>query len=154
MFFDILNCGVSAFPAPNGKVFTLEQNIGNICNWQHIGDVWHVFWDAKQAGFPRSRLRLFDSDGFQFFSDMHIQCPMEYWNYSNDVGACGGMFAGASGGGRVWWNSKNMTVVENFGLDCGSGTFNETFTGPGTKNTSKFNSRYQRTDIRFQYNFP
>ncbi len=154
MFTDVINCGVSDFPAPNGEVFQLEQNIGNICNWQHIGDIWHVFWDAKQAGVPLSRLRLFDKDGFQFFSDLSLACPFEYWMYRNDVAACGGMFAGASGFGRIWWNDKNMQIVQGLNLDCGPGTFNETFTGPGMKYTSKFNSRYQRTNIRFQLNFP
>lgn len=154
MFFNIIDCGVSSYPAPNGKVFTLEQNIGNICNWQHLGDIWHVFWDAKRIGFAQSRLRLLDKDGFQFFSDLHIQCPMEYWIYTNDVVACGGMFAGAAGFGRIWWNTKNNAIIEGMGLDCGPGAFNETFSGPGSKVTTKFTSLHQRTNIRFQLPFP
>ncbi len=150
LFAGIIDCGKSRFTAPNGFVFKLEQVDGIPCNWEWKGDNWHVFWDAKRIGFPQSRLRLLDVDGFSFFSDLHIPCPLEYWNYFNDQLACILMYAGALGTGRVWWNTKNMKVVDGLGLDCGPGAFNETFTGPTSKITSKFNSQYQRTNIRFQ----
>ncbi len=154
LFFGITNCGISRFAAPNGVVFKLEQNPAAWCNWRWLGRNFHVFWDANLLGPPLSRLRLHDVDGFSFFADLSLKCPLEYWLYSNDQNACVLMYAGAGGGGRVWWNSKNMNVVGGAGLDCGPCTFNETFTGPAQKVTSKFNSRYQRTNIRYQLNFP
>lgn len=154
MFWKIINCGVSSYSAPNGHVFTLEQNPANICNWFWLGDTWHVFWDAKRIGPPQSRLRLLDVDGFSFFSDLSLQCPMEYWTYINDQNSCILMYAGARGGGTVWWNSKNNAVITSMGLDCGLGSFNETFRGPSSKITSKFNSLYQRTNLRIQLPFP
>lgn len=149
-FVNIIDCGKSRFTVPNGHVFRLQQNAASDCNWFWEGDNYHVFFDAKMVAPPLSRLRLFDSDGFSFFGSLSIGCPLEYWRYVNNQGACILMYAGALGTGRVWWNDKNMEFVEGLGLNCGAGSFNETFPGPSTKVTTKFNNLYQRTNLRIQ----
>lgn len=149
-FTNIIDCGKSRFTPPNGQVFRLEQNPFSVCNWRWLGDTWHVFWDAKLIAPPLSRLRLLDVDGFSFFSDLSLGCPLEYWRYVNDQAACILQYAGALGQGRIWWNDKNLEFVEGLGLKCGPGSFNETFPGPGTKSTTKFNSLHQRTNLRIQ----
>lgn len=154
MFWGITNCGLSSWPAPNGHTFTLEQQIGNVCTWAFLGSAYHVFWEAKIVGAPLSKLRLMDSDGLSFFNSVSLQCPLEYWTYSNNQAACILFYAGAGGFGRIWWNQKVSFDIDGFGLDCGPELLAEMFTAPGSHIVNKYCDLNQRTNIRILHDYP
>lgn len=150
MFWDIVDCGVSSYPAPNGEIFAMEQTAGNPCIWTKGDGVWRPDFVAKVVGTFQSRLRLLDKDGFGFFVDFHIQCPLEYHIYNNDQGACILAYAGSEGHGTIWWNSKITTIIESLGLRAGSDLFYELFRGTSDEIVHKFCDEYQRTNLKIQ----
>lgn len=147
-FWSIINCGKSAFSAPNGEIFKCSQLVANACTWLHDGSVFKVDFAARRAAGPQSQLRLYDKDGFFFFDSISMQCPLEGWVYGNNQNACILMYAGAQGFGSIWWNDRITELINGFGLTPGRSLFLELFKAGGVNNVYKFCDLYERTNIK------
>ncbi len=150
-FSGISDCGRSSYPVPNGRTLLLQQSIGNDCEWQHLGDVYHCFWEPSWQWPNNSRLRLLDVDGFSFFSGVGAHCPAEIARYPNSQNTCILMYAGAGGFCMVDWSGILLTQAVELGIDFKPKLMRESRDIDAVHSIYKFTSLYQRTNLKLKF---
>lgn len=150
MFWNLVDCGWSPHPAPNGQIFKLEQVPGTPCLWHKSIGTWVVNWYARRPAGAQSQLNLADHHGWNFFFAISLQCPFEYWTYTNLQAACILMYAASAGFATIWWNSTITELIEGAGLVPGRSLFYELFKAAGNTEVHKFCDLYQRTNIKIK----